>query len=270
MPTSPSSRAGGVWRTSKIRWRGGFSSKAVVEALQKALNAVRLLRAVFFGKVLSMYCAHRGIVIFVQAGQTDDDKRVSHSATAGAWCVYLFWWSRLFCIMQLFHKSGPFQRVYLATAKADCTICFITPVRDATKARGIKKWSKKMRCLHYWRVTHNMYTYIHGHLRAMLTSRIRSSLLVFDACAPLALPLPLLFHSGMCARVYWVSALWCVCECVCSSRYVATQTFTHAYYVVIDRDRCYSWHIPLSCKLLLLLLFSVCILRICISFLHAL
>ena len=43
-----------------------------------------------------------------------------------------------FCIMQLFHKFGPFQRVYLATAKADCTICFISPVRDATKARGIE------------------------------------------------------------------------------------------------------------------------------------
>ena len=41
----------------KFGEEAGDSSKAVVEALQKALNAVSLLRAVFFGEVLSMYCA---------------------------------------------------------------------------------------------------------------------------------------------------------------------------------------------------------------------
>ena len=33
------------------------SHRVVIEALQKALNTVSLLHTVFFGEVLSMYCA---------------------------------------------------------------------------------------------------------------------------------------------------------------------------------------------------------------------
>jgi len=113
----------------------GDSSKAVVEALQKALNA---------------------------GGQTDYDKRASGAAAAltpsGGGDKYIPAHKRMAMngggssysshqeddeltlrvsniteeatdddLRDLFHKFGPFQRVYLATAKADCTICFISP-----------------------------------------------------------------------------------------------------------------------------------------------
>ena len=66
----------------------GDSSKAVVEALQKALNAVTCIFIFlsFWVGAVATAVSHMACRFFLQGGQTDYDKRVSSGATAGMFC----------------------------------------------------------------------------------------------------------------------------------------------------------------------------------------
>ena len=66
----------------------GDSSKAVVEALQKALNAVTCIFIFFIllSRSRCNCCFAHGLSLLLQGGQTDYDKRVSSGATAGMFC----------------------------------------------------------------------------------------------------------------------------------------------------------------------------------------
>lgn len=121
----------------KFGEEAGDSSKAVVEALQRALNAGGHTdyeeRTTITGAAAMVSSASAGGDKYIPAHKRPGANAGSHMSSHNEDDELTLRVSNITeeatddDLRDLFHKYGPFQRVYLATAKADSTICFLSP-----------------------------------------------------------------------------------------------------------------------------------------------